>query len=293
MQQLLAEDHPSDHLAAWNAFVQYKQAIKNKDVSEFCRQNFIAPSRMRTAHTKGRILRALTDQGLIAQGSNLTEENANSGNWGVVKAALLAGLYPAVAELRVGRRRTRVKSQLFSGMISTTSFNSERRDWPHRWIFYTDHFVYNGSHFVSGVTNVSPLSMLLVGGFGATAPKLKRLALRCSNTTTTHGQEWVVKLQDLVKMRTDSRLAPLLQRARRALYFSFKMLVERNSMLHEKPVRKLLDAACLAFQESDEKRTMPILGATNGSVAEIQEPLAELEGTMDILHIRTPSGIPT
>jgi hypothetical protein len=165
------------------------------------------------------------------------------------------------------------------------SMNAKRADWPHRWVVYSRHTVYAGTHSVSGVSNVPSLPVLLLGGVGASAPALKT---RSTPKETKAKRSTLVGLNDLIRVETEGRFKRVLQRARQALFKCFQLIVNRDQRIDSQPVRQFMEAICVAIEEADATRTNH-LSAEQAAIAALEAALDESSAVAaDILDTRIP-----
>ncbi|XP_069370427.1 3'-5' RNA helicase YTHDC2 isoform X2 [Paralichthys olivaceus] len=92
----------SDHMALLTAFQAWQRACSNGSERSFCKKHFLSHSTMEKIHgIRIQLLAQLRAMGFVqANGSSdIVELNHNSENWAVVKAALVAGMYPNVIHI--------------------------------------------------------------------------------------------------------------------------------------------------------------------------------------------------
>ncbi|CAH2275039.1 probable ATP-dependent RNA helicase YTHDC2 isoform X2 [Pelobates cultripes] len=87
----------SDHMALLRAFQAWQKARSEGWEREFCEKNFLSQATMEViVGMKTQLLGQLRASGFVRArgGGDLQDVNTNSENWAVVKAALVAGMYP-------------------------------------------------------------------------------------------------------------------------------------------------------------------------------------------------------
>ncbi|KAM3599571.1 uncharacterized protein V6R79_008146 [Siganus canaliculatus] len=87
----------SDHMALLRAFQAWQKARSDGWERSFCEKNFLSPATMEMIlGMRTQLLGQLRALGFVRArgGSDIRDVNLNSENWAVVKAALVAGMYP-------------------------------------------------------------------------------------------------------------------------------------------------------------------------------------------------------
>ncbi|XP_063312995.1 3'-5' RNA helicase YTHDC2-like [Pelobates fuscus] len=87
----------SDHMALLRAFQAWQKACSDGWEREFCEKNFISQATMEIiVGMRMQLLGQIRASGFVRAhgGVNIRDANTNSENWAVVKAALVAGMYP-------------------------------------------------------------------------------------------------------------------------------------------------------------------------------------------------------
>ncbi|OXB79485.1 UNVERIFIED_CONTAM: hypothetical protein H355_013881 [Colinus virginianus] len=93
----LAEGTFSDHMVLLRAFQAWQKAQRDGWERVFCEGNFLSQATMEIIiGMRARLLGQLRALGFVVArgGAHIRDVNANSENWAVVKAALVAGMYP-------------------------------------------------------------------------------------------------------------------------------------------------------------------------------------------------------
>ncbi|KAG7498428.1 3-5 RNA helicase YTHDC2 isoform X1 [Solea senegalensis] len=92
----------SDHMALLRAFQAWQRARREGGEKSFCEKNFLSQSTMEMIFDlRVQLLGQLRAIGFVRPrgSSNIHELNQNSENWAVVKAALVAGMYPNMVHM--------------------------------------------------------------------------------------------------------------------------------------------------------------------------------------------------
>ncbi|KAM6303908.1 3'-5' RNA helicase YTHDC2-like isoform 3-T5 [Podargus strigoides] len=93
----------SDHMALLRAFQAWQQARSDGWERAFCEQNFLSPATMEViVGMRTQLLGQLRASGFVRArggGADIRDVNTNSENWAVVKAALVAGMYPSLVHV--------------------------------------------------------------------------------------------------------------------------------------------------------------------------------------------------
>jgi HrpA-like RNA helicase len=114
--------HQSDHLAVCNAYNKWMELKNTTAQWSFCEKNYLS---MNTFKSMVELRRQFNDM-LIELGyvskSNWEHNNINSNNEKIVKAVILAGLYPNVAGVRLPQRQY---NQTGEGALAVTIKSSE------------------------------------------------------------------------------------------------------------------------------------------------------------------------
>lgn len=167
----LAAGTGSDHMAVLRAFQEWQQARTEKRERSWCRQNQVSNTTMEmVVGIRNQVLAQLRASGFVrARGSgDIKSININSNNWSIVKACLMAGLYPNIirvdkegGESSVLRTERESKVRLSAGtVLNKTSLLSLNTD----WMLYEEMSRVGRIALVKGVTPLSPLTLALFGG---------------------------------------------------------------------------------------------------------------------------------
>ncbi|XP_063990992.1 3'-5' RNA helicase YTHDC2-like [Diachasmimorpha longicaudata] len=181
-RKTLAAGSYSDHMAVLRAFQLWQQARSTGWERKFCEKNFISSAVMEMiTGMRSQLLGQLRASGFVkARGSgDIRDLNWNSENWGVVKAALTAGLYPNLMRVdrKHGQLRTQKESKVFFHPSSTLkeftkstrttsaqSHSASVHTLPSDWLIYEEMSRVGRFCHVKTVTLVNPITVALFSG---------------------------------------------------------------------------------------------------------------------------------
>uniref|UniRef100_A0A6Q2ZQI2 ATP-dependent DNA/RNA helicase DHX36 n=1 Tax=Esox lucius TaxID=8010 RepID=A0A6Q2ZQI2_ESOLU len=170
-RRTLSRDSKSDHLTIVNAFCGWEEAkLRSNQVErEFCWSNFLSANTLQMLHNmKGQFAEHLLGAGFISsKNPKDPEANFNSENEKLIKAVIVAGLYPKVAMIKPSgskKRPVRVYTKTDGKVcIHPKSVNAEEIQFNYSWLIY--HLkMRTSSIFLYDCTEVSPFSLLFFGG---------------------------------------------------------------------------------------------------------------------------------
>lgn len=170
-RKTLSRNSKSDHLTIVNAFKGWEEAKYRgaRYEREFCWDNFLSANTLQMLHNmKGQFAEHLMHAGFVSsKDPKDPKSNVNSENEKLVKAVIVAGLYPKVAKIRQCHSKKRpVKVYTHADgkvCIHPKSVNVEEREFNHHWLIY--HLkMRTSSIFLYDCTEVSPFSLLFFGG---------------------------------------------------------------------------------------------------------------------------------
>jgi len=166
-----ADGCPSDHMAMLNAYNGWEEAEEQRKGKAFAFENFLNHNQLQMARDiRDQYMSLLRDANLVSAhrdaDSGDQSMNRNSKDWPVVKACLLAGLYPHVARIDMGKRRfTFYIKGLPPVKAHPGSVNgrTQSAEWEHRWVAYHDKVRTAGGYFLFDTSEVTPMSILMFG----------------------------------------------------------------------------------------------------------------------------------
>uniref|UniRef100_A0AAR2L1U9 RNA helicase n=1 Tax=Pygocentrus nattereri TaxID=42514 RepID=A0AAR2L1U9_PYGNA len=172
-RKILSQNSRSDHLTVVNAFSGWEEAKRRgyKYEREFCWDNFLSANTLQMLQNmKGQFAEHLLAAGFVSsKDPKDPRANINSDNEKLLKAVIVAGLYPKVAKIRPSLHKKRpmpVKVYTKSDgkvCIHPKSVNAEETQFHYTWLIY--HLkMRTSSIFLYDCTEVSPFSLLFFGG---------------------------------------------------------------------------------------------------------------------------------
>ncbi|KAM9801453.1 ATP-dependent DNA/RNA helicase DHX36 [Neosynchiropus ocellatus] len=171
-KKTLSNNSKSDHLTVFNAFQGWEEAKRGgaRCEREFCWENFLSANTLKMLQNmKGQFAEHLMHAGFV--GSKDTKDpksNVNSDNQKLIKAVIVAGLYPKVAMIRKSFSKKRPGVKVYTQAdgkvaIHPKSVNYEETEFNYTWLIY--HLkMRTSSIFLYDCTEVSPFSLLFFGG---------------------------------------------------------------------------------------------------------------------------------
>ena len=196
-----ANGEPSDHKALLEAYNGWLDACRRGESREFCWRNFLSEQTLRLVRDMREQYRGLLHTcGLIGSKDEERVKGVTSvaDDWGVVKAVLVAGLYPNLIRIDPGKHRFKTSFITKSNGKVTPhpgSVNASHNIWEHRWMVYYDKQRTVGGIFVYDTTEISPLPIILLGGVGG-QPFLKFDSKGYAWGTQSNSEVEVVRHQD-------------------------------------------------------------------------------------------------
>ncbi|KAL6479481.1 hypothetical protein MHYP_G00129140 [Metynnis hypsauchen] len=172
-RKILSQNSRSDHLTVVNAFSGWEEAKRRgyKCEREYCWDNFLSANTLQMLQNmKGQFAEHLLAAGFVSsKDPKDPRANSNSDNEKLLKAVIVAGLYPKVAKIRPSLHKKRpmpVKVYTKSDgkvCIHPKSVNAEETQFHYTWLIY--HLkMRTSSIFLYDCTEVSPFSLLFFGG---------------------------------------------------------------------------------------------------------------------------------
>ncbi|XP_037344927.1 ATP-dependent DNA/RNA helicase DHX36 [Pungitius pungitius] len=170
-RRTLSRNSKSDHLTIVNAFQGWEEAKRSgaRYEKEYCWDNFLSANTLQMLHNmKGQFAEHLMHTGFVSsRDPKDPKSNVNSDNEKLIKAVIVAGLYPKVATIRPTRsKKAGVKAYTQADgkvVIHPKSVNAEETEFNYTWLVY--HLkMRTSSIFLYDCTEVSPFSLLFFGG---------------------------------------------------------------------------------------------------------------------------------
>uniref|UniRef100_A0A671QRK5 ATP-dependent DNA/RNA helicase DHX36 n=1 Tax=Sinocyclocheilus anshuiensis TaxID=1608454 RepID=A0A671QRK5_9TELE len=172
-RKILSRNSRSDHLTIVNAFWGWEDAKKkgSRFEKEYCWDNFLSANTLQMLQNmKGQFAEHLLAAGFVnSKDPKDPSSNVNSENEKLIKAVIVAGLYPKVAKIRPNHSKKRpMPVKVYTKAdgkvcIHPKSVNAEETQFHYTWLIY--HLkMKTTSLFLYDCTEVSPFSLLFFGG---------------------------------------------------------------------------------------------------------------------------------
>ncbi|KAI4815840.1 hypothetical protein KUCAC02_005967 [Chaenocephalus aceratus] len=171
-RRVLSRNSKSDHLTIVNAFQGWEEAKQrgSRCEREYCWDNFLSANTLQMLHNmKGQFADHLMNTGFVSsRDPKDPKSNVNSDNEKLIKAVIVAGLYPKVAMIKPSHSKKRPGVKVYTQAdgkvcIHPKSVNAEETEFNYKWLVY--HLkMRTSSIFLYDCTEVSPFSLLFFGG---------------------------------------------------------------------------------------------------------------------------------
>ncbi|KAF7698822.1 hypothetical protein HF521_003564 [Silurus meridionalis] len=172
-RKTLSKNTKSDHLTVVNAFRGWEEVKRRgyRYEREYCWDNFLSANTLQMLQNmKGQFAEHLLAAGFVSsRDPKHPDANINSDNEKLLKAVIVAGLYPKVAKIRPSPHKRRpIPAKVYTKAdgkvcIHPKSVNSEETEFHYTWLIY--HLkMRTTSIFLYDCTEVSPFSLLFFGG---------------------------------------------------------------------------------------------------------------------------------
>ncbi|XP_028320470.1 ATP-dependent DNA/RNA helicase DHX36 [Gouania willdenowi] len=211
-RKVLSRNSKSDHLTIVNAFQGWEDAKVHgaRCEREYCWDYFLSANTLQMLHNmKGQFAEHLMNAGFVSsKNPKDPKSNFNSCNEKLIKAVIVAGLYPKVAMIRPSHSKKRPGVKVYTQAdgkvcIHPKSVNAEETNFNYKWLVY--HLkMRTSSIFLYDCTEVSPFSLLFFGG---------------DVTIQMDGNEETIAVDQWIVFRSPARIAHLVQRLKKELDF--------------------------------------------------------------------------
>ncbi|XP_061575477.1 ATP-dependent DNA/RNA helicase DHX36 [Cololabis saira] len=171
-RRVLSRNSKSDHLTIVNAFQGWEEAKQRgaRFERDFCWDNFLSANTLQMLRNmKSQFAEHLVHAGFVSsKDPKDSKSNVNSDNEKLIKAVIVAGLYPKVAMIRPSHSKKRPGVKVYTQAdgkvcIHPKSVNAEEKEFNYTWLIY--HLkMKTSSIFLYDCTEVSPFSLLFFGG---------------------------------------------------------------------------------------------------------------------------------
>nr|XP_040053239.1 3'-5' RNA helicase YTHDC2 isoform X1 [Gasterosteus aculeatus aculeatus]XP_040053241.1 3'-5' RNA helicase YTHDC2 isoform X1 [Gasterosteus aculeatus aculeatus] len=221
----------SDHMALLRAFQAWQKARSEGWERSFCEKNFLSQATMdMILGMRTQLLGQLRAIGFVRArgGSDIRDVNLNSENWAVVKAALMAGMYPNL--VHINRETSMISSNREkkvhfhpTSILSQSQFKEKSAQvLPTDWLIYDE---MSRGHRMASVRCCSVLTAITVAIFGGCA-KLPSSALQepaaQKTTDSPSGDLSDSDSEELAEMRIDDWLVFQLDNEAAGLVFELR-----------------------------------------------------------------------
>ncbi|XP_059141900.1 ATP-dependent DNA/RNA helicase DHX36-like [Physella acuta] len=207
----LAAESKSDHIMLINAFKGWEESLTHGNNRNYCWENFLSENTLKMLRDmKKQLAELLYDIGFVgSKDPKHPQANVNSGNLGLIRAVLCAGLYPNVAQVcKVPGQKSgkfmSVGMKIKDGskvQAHPKSVNMKQSFFESKWmVFY--HKLKTTKIYIHDSTMVSPYPLLFFGG------EIK--------ITKENGIE-LISVDDWVKFKASSSTAHMVKDLRQQL----------------------------------------------------------------------------
>ncbi|KAK2912420.1 ATP-dependent DNA/RNA helicase DHX36 [Channa argus] len=209
-RKTLSRNCKSDHITIVNAFQGWVEAKQRgaRYEREYCWDNFLSANTLQMLHNmKGQFAEHLMHAGFVSsKDPKDPKSNVNSDNEKLIKAVIVAGLYPKVAMIRPSHSRKRPGVKVYTQAdgkvcIHPKSVNAEEKEFNYTWLIY--HLkMRTSSIFLYDCTEVSPFSLLFFGG---------------DVTIQKDGDQETIAVDEWIVFRSAARIAHLVKSLKKEL----------------------------------------------------------------------------
>uniref|UniRef100_A0A3Q3IHD5 RNA helicase n=1 Tax=Monopterus albus TaxID=43700 RepID=A0A3Q3IHD5_MONAL len=266
----------SDHMALLRAFQAWQKARSEGWERAFCEKNFLSQATMdMILGMRTQLLGHLRALGFVRArgGSDIRDVNLNSENWAVVKAALVAGMYPNLVHVNKetslfsSNREKKVHFHPTSALneIKENSSAKLAQDLPTDWLIYDEMSRGHRMASVRCCSMVTPLTLAIFGGCAKqpysvlqepALPKATDIPLDDMSDSET---------EDLAEIRVDDWLFFELEREAAGLVFELR---QKWQNLFIRRIR----CPSKSWSQQDEAIVRTLVSVTEEQEAGLQQP---------------------
>ncbi|XP_040915601.1 3'-5' RNA helicase YTHDC2 isoform X2 [Toxotes jaculatrix] len=223
----------SDHMALLRAFQAWQKARSDGWERSFCEKNFLSQATMdMILGMRTQLLGQLRAIGFVRArgGSDIRDVNLNSENWAVVKAALVAGMYPNL--VHVNRETSMVSSNREkkvhfhpTSILSQFKENSSAKlaqAFPTDWLIYDEMSRGHRMASVRCCSVVTPITVAIFGGCAKLTSSAHQQPTVQKATDSPLDDDSDSETEDLSEMRIDDWLVFQLDREAAGLLFELR-----------------------------------------------------------------------
>uniref|UniRef100_A0A7N8XXR8 RNA helicase n=1 Tax=Mastacembelus armatus TaxID=205130 RepID=A0A7N8XXR8_9TELE len=226
----------SDHMALLRAFQAWQKARIDGWERAFCEKNFLSQATMdMILGMRTQLLGQLRAIGFVRArgGSDIRDVNLNSENWAVVKAALVAGMYPNLvhvkreASLLSSNREKKVHfhptSVLSQFQLKENSPAKSVQALPTDWLIYDEMSRGNRMASVRCCSMVTPITVAIFGGCAQLpCSALQEPSVSLCSSDRPLNDDSDSETEDLAEVRIDDWLIFQLDREAEGLVFELR-----------------------------------------------------------------------
>ncbi|XP_042365751.1 3'-5' RNA helicase YTHDC2 isoform X2 [Plectropomus leopardus] len=217
----------SDHMALLRAFQAWQKARSDGWEKSFCEKNFLSKATMyMILGMRTQLLGQLRAIGFVRArgGSDIRDVNQNSENWAVVKAALVAGMYPNMVHINQensllsSHRKKKVHFHPTSILSQLKEFSPAKsaQALPTDWLIYDEMSQGHRMASVRCCSLVTPITVAIFAGCAKLpSPALQEPAVHNANDSDSEPE-------DLAELRLDDWLTFKLDRETAGLVFELR-----------------------------------------------------------------------
>uniref|UniRef100_A0A3B5AQ11 RNA helicase n=1 Tax=Stegastes partitus TaxID=144197 RepID=A0A3B5AQ11_9TELE len=263
----------SDHMALLRAFQAWQKARSGGWERSFCEKNFLSQATMEMIlGMRTQLLGQLRAIGFVRArgGSDIRDVNLNSENWAVVKAALVAGMYPNLAhvdlktsqcssnkEKKIHFHPTSILSQV---QLKNSSAKSAQA-LPTDWLTYDEMSRGHRMAHVRCCSMVTPLTVAIFGGSAKLPSSALHEPASQRDTESQQDDSSDSETEDLTEMRIDEWIVFHLDREAAELVFELRQrwqnLFTKRIRCPSKPWSQQDEAIVLGTEEQSAGLQQP------------------------------------
>ncbi|KAL1110287.1 hypothetical protein AAG570_008364 [Ranatra chinensis] len=220
----------SDHMVFLRVFQEWQIARKQNREKQFCSEHFVNGATMEyIVGTRAQLMAQLRASGFVKSKGpgDIKYVNTNSENWAVVKAALVAGLYPNLARVDRDHNVIRTTKEHKVGMHANSVLQDGKHEdassvisrLPTDWVIYEELARVGRLVQLRTATVVSPLTVALFAGpskipFDAVSDTHRSQDSDSNEEEVAPDLNATLKLDDWIIFRMDSECAQLVLQLR-------------------------------------------------------------------------------
>ncbi|XP_059608284.1 3'-5' RNA helicase YTHDC2-like [Phlebotomus argentipes] len=280
VRENFAEQSFSDHMILIRIYQKWLDTPVNKR-RQFCEQNFLSMGAMQTiCGVRSQILGHLRATGLIkskGKGS-IHDVNQNARHWAVVKACLVAGLYPSVAvrdvrnapALRATENQEKVLPHPHSvlGAKRPPDTKLKIKSFPTDWVAFEEKVRVGSSAFTRCNTVITPITVALFAGDIYINEERNLVAVEAPDSDSEQefdavgsGSEVIFRVDDNIEFTLMDETAYLIFHLRQKLNHLLLALIQMPDNFHfitNTREGKIIDTIVDVLMTEERQSTFPI-----------------------------------